>query len=256
MILQGKNILITGASSGIGFELAKQLADKGCSLALLNRRTEITDKLACELSTGKNKIISLKCDVSCRDEVTGAVAKAKEILGEINIAILNSGISKRFPVEEFNSEFISQTFDVNVIGMSYCIEALLPDFIKQKNGMIVGVSSLADGRGFPKSGSYCASKAAVTLLLESLRTELKKHNIKVITVKPGFVKTPMNDKNDFQMPFLMHVDKAAKIILKGIEKEKRSIQFPTPTVFAARLLKIIPDFIFDKIAERTSTSFR
>ncbi len=251
MVLQDKNILITGASSGIGFEISKQLAGKGCNLAFLNRRTEITDKFTNEHSTRKNKIISLKCDVSRREEVLSAVTQVKNIFGKIDIAILNSGISKRFKVENFDSDFIRQTFEVNVLGMSYCIEALLPDFIKLKSGMIVGISSLADGRGFPKSGSYCASKAAVTLLLESLRIELKKHNIKVITVKPGFVKTPMTDKNEFQMPFLMKVDKAAEIILKGIEKEKRTIQFPAPTVFGARLLKIIPDFIFDKIAERT-----
>ncbi len=248
MNLEGKNILLTGASSGIGLALAQQLAVKGCNLALLNRKTDITDKLAYELSTSKNKIISIRCDVTRSSEVTDAVGQAKSFFGKIDAAILNSGISKRFPVEEFNSELIRQTFDVNLLGMVYCIEALLPDFIKQKGGMIVGISSLADGRGFPKSGSYCASKAAVTLILESLRIELKKYNVKVITVKLGFVKTPMNDKNEFQMPFLMKVDRAASIIINGIEKGKRIIQFPLQTALGAKILKIMPNFLFEKIA--------
>ncbi len=251
MTLRGKNVLLTGASSGIGFELAKQLAAKGCSLALLNRKIEVTDKLSAELSTDKNKILSIKCDVGCRDEVRNAVTKAKNILGVIDIAILNSGISKRFRIEQFDSESIRQTFDVNVLGMVYCIDALLPDFMKRSNGMIVGISSLADGRGFPKSGSYCASKAAVTIFLESLRIELKKHNIKVVTVKPGFVKTPLTDKNEFQMPFIMKVDKAAAIILKGIEKEKRIIEFPRRTALGAKILRILPSSIFERIAEKT-----
>ncbi len=251
MTLQGKKILITGASSGIGLELAKQLAAKGCSLALLNRRTAITDKLASELSGDKNKIVSIKCDVSCRKEVLNAVSKAEELLGKIDIAILNSGISNRSSVENFDAESTRQIFEVNVLGIVYCVEALLPGFIKANEGTIVGVSSLADGRGFPKSGPYCASKAAVTVLVESLRTELKKHKVKIITVKPGFVKTPLTDKNEFQMPFLMKAEKAAAIILKGIEKEKRMIQFPIPTVLGARLLRVLPDFIFDSIAKRT-----
>jgi short-subunit dehydrogenase len=111
--------------------------------------------------------------------------------------------------------------------------------------MIVGVSSMADSRGFPKSGFYNASKAAATLLLESLRIELKPFNIKVLTVKPGFVRTPMTDKNEFHMPFLMDVDKAAKIIIDGIKKEKRIIQFPVPTMIGSKIIKFMPDQLFD-----------
>jgi short-subunit dehydrogenase len=111
--------------------------------------------------------------------------------------------------------------------------------------MIVGVSSLAESRGFPKSGFYNASKAAATLLLESLRVELKPHNVKVLIVKPGFVRTPMTDKNEFHMPFLMDVDKAAKIIIDGIKKEKRIIQFPLATVIGSKIVKIMPDWLFD-----------
>jgi short-subunit dehydrogenase len=111
--------------------------------------------------------------------------------------------------------------------------------------MLVGVSSLAESRGYPRSGFYNASKAAATLLLESLRVELKPFNVKVLIVKPGFVRTPMTDKNEFQMPFLMNVDKAAKIILEGIKKEKKIIQFPLPIVIGSKLARLMPDWLFD-----------
>src|SRR5690606_12156182 len=106
----------------------------------------------------------------------------------------------------------------------------IPDFIHKRDGIIVGISSLAEVRGFPLSAAYCSSKSAVSIFLESIRIELKKYNIKVITVKPGFVKTHMTDKNEFHMPFLMEPERASEIIIKGIRKEKKIIQFPLPTV--------------------------
>jgi short-subunit dehydrogenase len=174
-----------------------------------------------------------------------ACNQIKENLGEIDVAILNSGASYRMSAEDFDSCKGEQIIGANFMGMVYFIEQLLPHFIKRKEGTIVGVSSLADGRGYPRSAFYSSSKAAATKLLESLRVELKKYNIKVITVKPGFVRTPMTDKNEFFMPFLMDVEKAARIILKGIKKEKRIIQFPFPIVLGSKFLEIIPDFLYD-----------
>ena len=251
MILTGKTILITGASSGIGYCLTKALAAEKCNLAILSRKKNVLDNIAAELKDYGSNIIPLQCDVRNKEEIKSAIQIVRRKFGEIDIAILNSGVSGRSKVENFNSTEAENTFGVNVLGLIYCVEELLPNFIIEKKGMIVGVSSLADGRGFPKSGFYCASKAAVTKFLESLRVELKKYNVKVITVKPGFVKTPMTDKNDFNMPFLMPPERAAQIILNGVKKEKRLIQFPFPTVLGAKLLRIIPDFLFDKIAART-----
>ncbi len=250
MNLSGKTILLTGASSGIGYSLAKLLAREKCSLALLARRKVLLDELASELEDSDTNIFTVKCDVSNKDDVRQAFEEVKEKFGSIDIAVLNSGVSGRDKIENFNSGPAENIFNVNVLGMIYCIEVLLPDFMKQRNGVIVGVSSLADGRGFPQSGLYCASKAAATRMLESFRIELKKYNIKVITVKPGFVKTPMTDKNKFKMPFLMSADKAAQIILKGIVREKRIIQFPFTTALGAKFFRIMPDRLFEWIAAR------
>jgi short-subunit dehydrogenase len=242
-------VLITGASSGIGYQLAKDLAEEGAKLCLISRRLELLQPLAYELNN-QSKSIAYKCDVTNKNEVQQTFYKIKKDFGRIDIAILNSGISFRSSVLEYSSDSAEKTMNTNVLGAVYFIEQLLPNFISEKRGVIVGVSSLADGKGFPKSGFYSASKAALTLILESLRVELKKYNVKVITVKPGFIKTPMTDKNEFNMPFLMDVKKGSQIIINGLKKDKRIIEFPFATTLLVKLLKFIPTKWFEYLASK------
>ncbi len=253
MNFENSVILITGASSGIGYQLAKDLAYEGAQLALLSRRADLMDSLASELSN-KTKIKSYKCDVTIKSDVAESFLKIKKDFGRIDIAILNSGVAYRSSVLNYNSKDAEITFNTNVLGAVYCIEQLLPEFISEKRGVIVGISSLGDGKGFPKSGFYSASKSALTVLLESLRIELKKYNVKVVTVKPGFVKTAMTDKNEFEMPFLMSLEKASKIILAGLKKEKRIIEFPFGTTLGAKFLRMIPTRWFEVLANREPPS--
>ena len=245
MNFENKVIVLTGASSGIGYHLAKLLPKENSSLALIARRKIILDQLIDELKNPNIRIKAYQCDVGKRAEVQDTFNKIKNDFGRIDIAILNAGVSSRKDVSNFSSVTADEIFSTNTLSMVYCIEQLLPDFFERRDGMIVGVTSLAESRGFPRSGFYSASKSAASLLLESVRIELKSHNIKVITIKPGFVKTPMTDKNEFYMPFIMDVEKAAKIILNGIKKEKKIIQFPLPTVIGAKVLKFMPNFLFD-----------
>lgn len=248
MQLKDKLILITGASGGIGEELAEQLADEKCRLALMARRGEKLLHVQESLRKSGADVSIFKCDVSNHSEVKKTIKDITTKLGNVDIAILNAGVSLKVKQGRFDSTNAEDTFDTNVLGMVYCFEELLPGFIERKGGVFIGVSSLADARGFPENGFYCASKAAATLFLESQRISLKKYGIKVITVKPGFVKTPMTEKNRFPMPFLMDVDRAASIIIKGIKKEKKIIQFPWQTVLGTKFLKILPDAIFEYIA--------
>lgn len=248
MHLSNKNILITGASSGIGYQLTKDLAKEGANLVLLARRKNILDNLAKELKPFNRKIITAYCDVTSKESVKEAFGFVKEEFGDIDIAILNSGVSHRLSIEEYNSTFIDEVFSVNMFGIVNCLDEIVPVFIEKKEGYIVGVTSLAETRGFPLSAAYCSSKAGASIFLESIRIELKKYNVKVINVKPGFVKTPMTDKNEFWMPFLMNVESASKIILKGIKKEKKIVQFPLPTVLGAKLLRLLPNSLFDYFA--------
>jgi len=249
-----KNIIITGASSGIGYQLTKYLAKEGANLALLARRKNILDDLAQEIKSfpsrndqysNREKIITAYCNVTSKESVKTAFDFVKKEFGNIDIAILNSGASYRMSVEEFNVDLLEEIFNVNLIGLVYCLNEIIPAFIQKRNGCIVGISSLSEVRGFPASAAYCSSKAAVSIFLESIRIELKKYNIKVLTVKPGFIRTPMTDKNEFYMPFFMSVEKAAAIIIRGIKKEKRIIQFPLPTVLGSKLLKFLPDKVSD-----------
>ena len=242
-------ILLTGASSGIGYQLAKDLCNEGAQLALLSRRVDLLESLTGELNK-KTKVNYYKCDVTIKSEVQETISKIKNDFGKIDIAILNSGVGFRSSVLEYKFDAAEKTFNTNVLGAVYCIEQLLPEFISEKRGVIVGVSSLGDGKGFPKSGFYSASKAALTILLESLRVELKKYNVKVITVKPGFVKTPMTDKNEFEMPFLMDVQKGSRIIIDGLKKDKRIIEFPWQTTIGAKILRMMPTKWFEYLASK------
>ncbi|MCG6912728.1 SDR family NAD(P)-dependent oxidoreductase [bacterium BMS3Abin03] len=252
MNFSGKVILITGASSGIGRELAVHFSKENCSLVLLARRLDLLNDLAEQIKINNSRIEILKCDVTNTDDVSSAVNEIKNKLGRIDIAILNAGVGHRAGPKEYNSSSSKNVFDTNILGITHFIENILPDFIERRDGMIVGVSSLSDSRGWPGNGFYSASKIAVTRLLESLRIDVKQFNIKVITVKPGFVKTPMTDKNDFYMPFLMSTEKAAKKIINGIRKEKRIIQFPLPTVLGSKIVGILPDIIFEHYAAKWS----
>lgn len=245
MKLVNKNILITGASSGIGYQLTKDLVKEGANLALLARRKNILDSLAEELKNYPSKIVTAYCDVASKEYVKSAFDFVKKEFGHIDMVILNAGTSLRVTIKNFDADCFENIINVNLIGMIHCSNEIIPDFIKRRGGCIVGISSLSDSRGFPRSAVYCASKAGASVFLEGIRIELKKYNVKVINVKPGFVKTPMTEKNEFYMPFLMNVEKASQIIINGIKKEKRIVEFPALLVLGAKFLKLLPDFLSD-----------
>lgn len=260
MNFNNKVVLITGASTGIGKAIAVKLLEANCKLVLTARRTElieeylnqslITNHPLRERSEASQSLI-LKCDVSKKEEVISAYEQIKEKFGKVDVAILNAGVGHNVTIENYDSRFAEETFGTNIFGIVYWVEQLLPDFVKRKEGIIAGVSSLADNRGYSGSGFYCASKAAASIYLEGLRVELKRYGIKVITVKPGFVKTPMTDKNEFKMPLLMEPEKAAHIIIDGIKKEKRVIQFPWQMVLLTRLVGLLPGSFYEWLAGRS-----
>ncbi len=250
MQFNSKQIILTGASSGIGEAIVRELSTIDCHLHILCRRisrlTELKEKLAANPAT----IYTYQCDVANREQVQQTIADIYKHTRQIDLAILNAGVSVRNEFSCFSPENAESIISVNVLGLLNCIEALVPHFIENRGGMIAGVSSLADSRGFAKSGVYCASKAAATLILESAATELLQYNIKVITIRPGFVKTPMTDKNEFQMPFLISAEKAAKIILRGLQKEKRYIAFPLIMKLLVDVVRLVPNSLFEFFSRR------
>lgn len=249
--LNDKNVLITGASRGIGFGVVQKLIKEyNCNIACISRKTDSLEKLFSGTTTGERKLKVYSCDVTDKKSVADTYKNIVSDFGEIDIAILNAGVGYLVTPETFNSEFAEKTFAVNFMGVIYFIEQLLPSMLERKAGIIAGVSSLADARGFSGSGFYCASKAALTTYLEGLRIELHSYGIKVITIKPGFVKTDMTAQNNFDMPLLMDIHKSANYIVNGIRKEKREIAYPFATAFGSKLIRKLPDTFYEFLAKR------
>lgn len=238
-------VIIIGASQGIGKALAKEYAAHNAKLVLLSRNTTSIESIAEDIINNGGECHTKKCDVTSLQDVKDGIEFALSKLGNLDLVIINSGIGGPNWMDNFSSSDFIKSFEVNTFGIAFALEVLIPIMKKQGYGTIAGITSLADIRGYGGSSSYSASKAAGSILLESARVELKKHNIRVITVRPGFVKTAMTDKNEFKMPLLMQPDKAAMIIRRKIEKGRSIVQFPWPIVMSTRIIKNIPNWIYD-----------
>jgi short-subunit dehydrogenase len=243
-----KRALITGASSGIGLELARELARRGYDLALLARRAELLADAARELTTQKTKAVAIACDVLDANAVREAVRRAEQELGgPIDLAVANAGVSIPTHATAFNLAGAEQTIRVNVLGVMYLYAAVIPPMIERRAGRFVGIASVAGLRGLPGAGPYSASKAAVQAFLEASRIELVPYNVGVTTVNPGFIVSEMTAKNRFKMPFLMKADRAAKIIANGIERGARVVEFPRRMSLLMRFVRQVPDALYERV---------
>ena len=232
-----KRAFITGASSGIGAEMARELSRRGYALALVARRADLLAQLASELPN----TIAIPCDVTDSAAVHDAVKRA----GEIDIVIANAGVG----VTAWAAKSVADAemmMRVNYFGMLYLFDAVIPAMMERRSGHFAGVASLAGLRGLPTSSGYSASKAAMQAFLDAARVELEPFGIRVTTVNPGFIETAMTEKNKFKMPFLMKADRAAKIIVDGIERGARIIEFPLPMSLGVRLTRMLPAWMVDR----------
>lgn len=246
MKFNGKVILISGATGGMGKEIAKQLSREGCKLALFARREEKLEEISNEIAGDKTECIYKKCDVKNKEDVKKAVKFTHKKYGRIDLAILTAGVLIPNPVEDFKSSIIKDTMDINFMGNIYFLEYLLSIMKAQKSGVIAPVSTLPDKRGYAGWGAYGASKAALSLFMESLREEVKqKYGIKIITIKPGSVETPMIE--GYHRSGAVQPEEAAKIILNGIRKEKKIIEFPLTQVLVTKMINLFPVWAYDKI---------
>ena len=239
--------LITGASSGIGMALAPLFAADGQKIALVARRTELLEELAEKIKSQGGDAMTFGCDVGDRDAVKECFDRCRTDFGPVHRLIANAGIGDSTPARKFNAETVERITRVNYLGTVYCIEQVLPHMIEAQAGHIVGISSLASFVGMPGSGAYCASKSAMSTLLESLRVELQNHKVKVSTICPGFIRTPLTDRNKFKMPFLMELDDAARKMHNAISREIPLYAFPWALATPVRLAACLPAGIYDKI---------
>jgi short-subunit dehydrogenase len=236
--------IITGASSGIGAALARELSRRGHSLGLIARRADLLDALAAELKT---PTIALTCDATDSAAVRDAVARGESALGgPFDLAVANAGVGVSFPVTKFNLADAELMVRVNVLGLMVLFDAVVPKMIERRSGHFAGVASIAGHRGLPTSSVYSATKAAMQAFLEATRVELAPYGVAVTTINPGFVTTAMTEKNRFKMPFLMTAERAARIIADGLERRKRVVEFPLPMSLLMRFARTLPNAVYDR----------
>lgn len=241
-----KTALITGASSGIGRELALELARRGWRVGLLARRREALDEVARAIAAIGGASDVFVADVGDPAAIAAAVADLEARHGAIDLAIANAGIGQSGPVAKVDPAAAAATLRTNVEGTLNLIAAVLPSMLARKSGHIVGIASLAGFRGLPGSPIYSASKAAMRALLEAARAELAPKGILVTTVNPGFIRTPLTAANQFRMPFLMDADAAARRIADAIDARKKEYSFPLPMAVFVRLARFLPNAIWDR----------
>lgn len=245
-------VLITGATSGLGRGTAVLLARRGWRLALTGRRVDALKETARLVTEAGGEPLVLPGSVTDMDEVRAHHAAIKAAWGGLDWAILNAGVSESMDSKGFSAELVRWTFDANLLGVARWLELLIPDMVAQGSGVIAGISSLAAFRGLPQSGPYCASKAALNTLLESVRVDLRSTGVDIVTVCPGFVKSEITDRHEAgSMPFLMETEAGCAAIVAGIEARRRVVHFPWPLSYTMKyLVPAVPGFLYDMIASR------
>jgi short-subunit dehydrogenase len=241
-------VIITGASTGIGASVARELARRKWKVGLVARRAELLEALAGELRAAGGEAAFATADVTDRAMVNEAFRTLEAALGPCDLLLANAGAGDPSPGHKVPIDTIIGTMRLNYEGVVHCVGAVLPGMLERRSGRLAVVSSVASFRGLPGSGAYCASKAAVSTLWESLRLDLRGHGVKCTTIHPGFVTTPLTARNKFPMPFIISSEQAARIVADGLEAGRSDITFPWQMRWLFRLLRPLPNWVWDRIA--------
>ena len=241
-------IFITGASSGIGASMARYYAGRGVQLGLVARRADFLQRLADELEP-RPAVYAL--DVRDADALRHAAKDFINRFGVPDIVIANAGVSRGTLTESADDlKIFQEVFDINVMGMVNTFHAFVEPMKLARQGTLVGIASVAGFRGIPGGGAYSASKAAAIRYCESLRVELRGTGIAVVTICPGYIKTPMTAVNKFKMPFLIDVDEAVIRFARAIDARTSFTVIPWTMGVAARVLRVVPNWLYDRVFSR------
>ena len=236
-----KNIWITGASSGIGRALAIKFAEKGWQVAASARREDLLN----EISNLNKNISSFTLDVTDKEKCKEIFSQIKNKYNDIDICFFSTGTWDPKKERDIDIDQMKNVMEVNFFGTLNCIKTVEQYFKDRNDGHISIVSSIAGYRGLPNSTGYGASKAALNNLAESLYFDFGRHNVRISLISPGFIKTPMTDKNEFKMPFLKTPEFAADKIYNGlINGSSFEIDFPKELTLILKFLKLLPDRIY------------
>ena len=242
-IMTNKVIWITGASSGIGKALAIKFSNEGWQVAASARR----ENLLKELNKKYPNIHSFSLDVTNSEKCKTVSVEILNKLKNIEICVFCAGIHDPQSEKKFSLDTIRQIMETNFFGTINSINSIIDYYKEKKSGQISIVSSVAGYRGLPAAGAYCASKSALSSFAESLYFDMKRFNVRVSLINPGFIKTPMTDQNDFKMPMIKSPEFAAEQIYIGLTKKKSfEIHFPKSLTYMMKFIKILPNWIYLK----------
>lgn len=243
-----KLIFITGASSGIGQAVAWRFYQAGYSLALVARRTQEIQTWAQEKNLAAGRFQIYSADVSSVDSIVTAAQQCLQHQGVPDVVVANAGISVGMDTAERGDlDVMARTFATNNTGLAATFHAFIQPMVQRGSGQLVGIGSVAGIRGLPGHGAYCASKAAVIGYCESLRGELRHHGVQVVTICPGYIDTPLTQRNRYAMPFLMPVEAFAEKAFTTIEAGVSYRVIPWQMGVVAKLLRLLPNPLFDRV---------
>ncbi len=246
-----RTALITGASSGIGRAMALWWARRGTKVYAAARRTALLDELA---QAGQGAIEPVALDVSKEAEAVARIQALDEQVDGLDLVIANAGVGDATPADLASWAHVEAVLRVNVTGAAATLTAVLPRMVQRGRGHVVGVSSVAGYFGAGAFSSYSASKAFLSVFLQSLRVDLRGTGVKVTTVEPGFVKSEMTAKNNgaIPMPFIAETDDAADRFCQAIARGARTVAYPRVHAVSSRVISLVPAPLFEPIARRAS----
>ncbi|MBB6520086.1 SDR family NAD(P)-dependent oxidoreductase [Pseudoteredinibacter isoporae] len=246
-----ESVWLTGASQGIGRALALELAKERRRIYVSARNELALQELKQEAEReGYPGLLIPKALDICQSDEVQRVCEEIRADGKIDSVILNAGTYQPAPASEFNCQSLRELFELNVFGTANCLEVGIKTLLKQEGGQIAVVASLAAYRGLPNSAGYGASKSALIHLVESLYTELHEHNIDIKVINPGFVETPLTDKNEFPMPQIVTAEWAARRIVKGLNNSGFEIRFPFVFAQFMGFLRSLPYGLYFRLLRR------
>ena len=231
---------IAGAGKGLGRAVALSLVSRGWTVAASARSETDLLTLASESARGTGAVFPFVVDVTDEAAMMATVAAIEEKIGPLDLVILNAGTHEPVRAREFSVEPFRKLFETNVMGVVHGLAAVLPRLIARRVGHVVVVSSVAGYRGLPTGSAYGATKAALTNMCEALKPELDRYGVRITVVNPGFIRTPLTDKNPFKMPFLMEPDDAAERLVRGLDSGRFEITFPRRFTWFLKLLRCLP----------------
>jgi NADP-dependent 3-hydroxy acid dehydrogenase YdfG len=237
---------VTGASSGIGRAVCLALARRGWRVAASARRAESLRELEAEATD----ITGFPLDVTDADGCRGTVHAVSRALGPVDLAVLSAGTHRPVAAETLDLAVFRELWSTNVDGTTNALAAVLPDMLTRRRGHVAIVSSVAGYRGLPTAAAYGATKAALINLAEALKFDLDRLGVKIQIVNPGFVRTPLTDRNPFPMPFLISAEEAANRLVSGLADDAFEIAFPRRFAFALKLLRCLPYRLYFPLVRR------